>query len=100
MPVTFSAVIAMSLERGVWRWAFERPTLRFLGRYSYGLYVYHYIIESPLDVPLRARLYGWSGSHLIAVMGTGALLFAISLAISMASFHFYEKRWVAAESEV
>jgi peptidoglycan/LPS O-acetylase OafA/YrhL len=94
LALTFCALIALSLERGVWRWIFERATLRFLGRYSYGLYVYHYILEGPLDMPMRDRLYGWSGSHLVSVLGTGTLLFALTLAVSMASFHLYEKPWL------
>jgi peptidoglycan/LPS O-acetylase OafA/YrhL len=64
--------------------------LRFYGKYSYGLYVYSFLLHDGLRsmvyLPLRARVhYG---------VATGVIYLGISIALltalSMASYHYYE----------
>jgi len=70
--------------------------LRFLGTYSYGLYVYHhfvsyYFLERGTEFALAERL----GSHTVAVLVQATAGFAISILAAMASYHLYEKRFLA-----
>ena len=68
--------------------------LRFFGRYSYGLYVYHYSVDASLTRPLRGLLEarGWTNATAIAAVALVAL--GISVAIAMASYHLYEKHFL------
>ncbi len=71
-------------------------SMRFLGKYSYGLYVFHhffsyYFVTHDTVAELGARI----GSHtlamaLLAVVGSG-----VSLLVAMASYRFYEKPFLA-----
>jgi peptidoglycan/LPS O-acetylase OafA/YrhL len=73
----------------------EAPFLRFFGKYSYGLYVFHY----PL-LPVFKHLFPVAG--LAEVLGSailGRLLFILlatgsSLTVAMLSWHCYEKHFV------
>jgi peptidoglycan/LPS O-acetylase OafA/YrhL len=65
--------------------------LRFFGRYSYGLYVYHFFVISYGRKPM---LY-WAGTFLAnsvaSALLASALLLGVSLGIAVASWHVYEK---------
>jgi peptidoglycan/LPS O-acetylase OafA/YrhL len=70
--------------------------LRTLGKYSYGLYVFHhffsyYFVHHKTEF-IVAR---WVGSHTLAVMLQASFGFAASLAVSYASYHLFEKRFLS-----
>ena len=78
------------------------PWLQWLGRYSYGMYV----IQLPLVtlLPLSFASENWNGIGLPPVLFSIAyvsVLFAMTCAIAMASYHLLEKpflsmkRWFA-----
>jgi peptidoglycan/LPS O-acetylase OafA/YrhL len=73
--------------------AIAHPVLRFLGRYSYGIYVFHWPIMVTLGVVLpsvRVReRFGVAG-------GIAYVFFAVTLAIGTAflSWQLYEKHWL------
>jgi peptidoglycan/LPS O-acetylase OafA/YrhL len=74
----------------------ESPLLRFLGKYSYGIYVFHfffayYMMHNSTEFVV-AR---WVGSHSLAVLVQALMGIAASVAIAMASYHLYEKRFLA-----
>jgi peptidoglycan/LPS O-acetylase OafA/YrhL len=52
--------------------------LRFFGRYSYGLYVYHYSVDAALTMPLRIALERHGLPNAIAILAvasaTGTIL--------------------------
>jgi peptidoglycan/LPS O-acetylase OafA/YrhL len=83
----FSAIIIASLSAGIWRAIFARRWLRWLGKYSYGLYVWHPIIGSMIFYgPYRP----------LAVEGFGALLFFagigfLNMLTAWVSYHCWEK---------
>jgi peptidoglycan/LPS O-acetylase OafA/YrhL len=66
------------------RHVLELEPVRYIGRISYGLYVYHYLILYLLDVP----------QYKVAATGTSAVRFfaalAISLAVAAVSYRFLE----------
>lgn len=71
--------------------------LRRCGEYSYGIYVYHLLIE-----PLLQRFRGFfiSICHSAAMGGLLWMIssFLIVFCISMASFHLYERPWMKLKS--
>jgi peptidoglycan/LPS O-acetylase OafA/YrhL len=75
------------------RRAFELPWLRFLGRYSYGLYIWHPTAGVPL------RMLGFDQRHVLALThsSTAAVFIAlamkmtVALAAAMLSYHLLER---------
>jgi peptidoglycan/LPS O-acetylase OafA/YrhL len=99
LAVTFAAwTIAASnpqpqtrLER-----ALAHPALRFFGRYSYGLYIFHYFFASSyqrlLPIPRFAEL---TGSRACGILVYLILATALTLGIAIASWHLFEKHFLA-----
>ena len=94
LAITFVALIATALRGGLTKRVLSASVLRFFGRYSYGMYVFHVILAGILDARLRSALHAWSGSLLVSVVGTGLILTAITTVLAVISFHLYEKRWL------
>ncbi|HET6899601.1 MAG TPA: acyltransferase [Vicinamibacteria bacterium] len=74
----------------------RRPALSTLGKYSYGLYVYHhflsyYFVTHGTEFAL-ARMVG---SHLLAVILQAAGGIALSLAMAWASYEGFERHFLA-----
>lgn len=85
------SLIVRSLEPGSWTArAMTNPVLRFYGRYSYGLYVYNYLLHHLL----KKYLYPSMGNHIVnpPVLNVAYLVscFAILTVISVLSFHLCE----------
>jgi peptidoglycan/LPS O-acetylase OafA/YrhL len=69
-----------------WGW------LRTLGKYSYGLYIYHGLIDRHFAYRgFEERLTRTLGSHGLAVLALAGGGIALSLLISIASFELFEK---------
>jgi peptidoglycan/LPS O-acetylase OafA/YrhL len=78
---------------------FTSRLLVTLGKYSYGLYVFHAFLSWYL---LRARtedtLASAVGSHTLAVFIQATVGVAASLAVAYVSYHLFEKRFLALKS--
>jgi peptidoglycan/LPS O-acetylase OafA/YrhL len=92
--VLFGALIVHALvapKETLYGRFFHARSMRFLGKYSYGLYVFHHFFSYYFTTrDTAATLGGVLGSHTLAVLlqtlaGCGA-----ALAVSMVSFRFYE----------
>lgn len=94
LAITSAALIGTALRPGWARRIFSTPVLRFFGRYSYGMYVFHAILEGIFDIRLRRELFAWSGSLVVSVVGTGLCLAVMTTVLAFASFQLYEKRWL------
>jgi peptidoglycan/LPS O-acetylase OafA/YrhL len=95
LAIGYASLIAWSLKAGsVCSWIFRRGWLRFLGKYSYGLYVLHVLVLSAIALPLRAALLGATHNKAAAVVGAGLTCFAISIVAAYASYHLYEKHFL------
>lgn len=89
-----AALITLSLTTPALHALINRPTLRMLGKYSYGIYVLHVpIITLAARLDLPGRLGGANagvGLHLLAF----AMAVLASIALAALSFHFYESRFL------
>jgi peptidoglycan/LPS O-acetylase OafA/YrhL len=78
---------------------FTSRLMTTLGKYSYGLYVFHAMISWHF---LRQRtedvVTGWVGSHTLAVFIQASFGMLASFAIAYASFHLFEKRFLSLKS--
>jgi peptidoglycan/LPS O-acetylase OafA/YrhL len=76
--------------------AFGSAALRWLGKYSYGLYVFHhflayYFIRHKTEFVVAS----WVGSHTLAVLLQASVGTALSMVVAYASFHLFESRVLA-----
>jgi peptidoglycan/LPS O-acetylase OafA/YrhL len=75
---------------------FRGSAMRFLGKYSYGLYVFHHFFSYYFATHQTEFLLGRHlGSHTLAVViqFTGGM--AASIGIAFASYHLFEKRFLS-----
>jgi peptidoglycan/LPS O-acetylase OafA/YrhL len=61
----------------------RRPLLRWLGKYSYGIYVFHWLVHYPL---VRLNLFGLSWHPWVAFLA----VLAATAVLSVISFHWFE----------
>jgi peptidoglycan/LPS O-acetylase OafA/YrhL len=95
LAIGYACLIAWSLKAGsLCSWIFRGGWLRFLGKYSYGLYVLHVLVLSAIALPLRAALLGATHNKAAAVVGAGLTCFAVSVVAAYASYHLYEKHFL------
>ena len=81
---------------GLLRRSLGLAPLRFLGRYSYGIYVLH----MPL-VPIAERFHpgavlppSWPGAALGNILGITAVMGTVSVALAVVSYHGFEKHFL------
>jgi peptidoglycan/LPS O-acetylase OafA/YrhL len=67
-----------------------RP-LRFLGKYSYGIYVYHHIIDLGFALTIAKVLHAHIHSKLLYHVAMLVLELPLILSIAWLSYHFYEQ---------
>ena len=70
---------------------FQQPTLRFFGKYSYGIYVLHVPAITLLLYPLRGLFRDLTHSKGLAVAGSGIIALVLSVLAAVLSFHLFEK---------
>lgn len=102
----FVALLSAVLESSNENWLrkpFEHAALRGLGKYSYGIYVYHVVLATSFDRlfgvdqltrMFRARLHFGRAGYGVAVLSFIVLASAASFVIAFASWHLFEKRFL------
>jgi len=70
---------------------FNNSILRFFGRYSYGMYVYHYTLASVGGLYLRPILDPMLHSHLLGFWCTGMIVAGTTVALAFLSFQYFER---------
>jgi peptidoglycan/LPS O-acetylase OafA/YrhL len=74
---------------------FKSGFMRFCGKYSYGLYVYHFLYGylllhyNTVDAVTR-----WLGSEALAILVQAILASCLAMVISLLSYHLYEKHFL------
>jgi peptidoglycan/LPS O-acetylase OafA/YrhL len=69
---------------------FQIPALRFFGKYSYGIYVFHLPLNGFLGAPLRAFLDAHLRSKALGVLFEASTVAMISVLLAYISYHCYE----------
>ncbi len=99
--VLFGCLVLLALRTGDARTPIARtlelPALRYVGKYSYGLYVYHGILTVQLVAwRSESRLTdALGGHHTLAMVVQFVAATAVSLLVSVLSFELFEKRFLA-----
>jgi peptidoglycan/LPS O-acetylase OafA/YrhL len=89
--ISCAALIAMSLEPGSrTKRLFSHPILRFFGKYSYGLYVFHYLLGGLLSQPVRNYVDAHFHSKVLGVIAGAIVVFIATILAALLSYHFYE----------
>jgi peptidoglycan/LPS O-acetylase OafA/YrhL len=92
---TFAGMLGLALRGGVITKVCEQRSLRWLGKYSYGLYVLHLPLFTYLQQPVRHMLERPLHENKAAVVvGTGVLCFGVSVVAAYASYNLYERRFL------
>lgn len=89
-----AALIVLVLSRATFRKLFEGKILCWLGKYSYGIYVFHLIWYYFLAELLRRFFLATTHSKLLGVVVPGLLMMSISILSAYASYELYEKRFL------
>ncbi len=90
LAILFATLVAKATSQGVVYRIFLAWPLRRMGRYSYGMYVYHFAIMLLLD----SRIIAWERHHAFRGMHMFLLLpssFVLTYLVSVISFHVYEQ---------
>jgi peptidoglycan/LPS O-acetylase OafA/YrhL len=92
MALGSAALIAWCLQPSSWmRRKLENRTLGFFGKYSYGLYVLHYVALGFLIRTFRGWIRVFTPNKGIQVIGAGLASFVIAIIAAYASYNLYEK---------
>ena len=100
LGLIFASILVLTLNdagSGVARRFFTQRWLRFLGKYSYGLYLFHF----PAHIIIHDWVYGpeqflsIGGSRVPGQLIYIVLSFALSLAMALLSWHLLEKQFLA-----
>jgi peptidoglycan/LPS O-acetylase OafA/YrhL len=95
IDIASCCLIAMSLVGGsISQWFFQNPLLRRFGRYSYGMYVYHYTLAQLLIPGIRASVNAHLHSKALAVLLAGATTACVTYVVAFASYHLFEVRFL------
>jgi peptidoglycan/LPS O-acetylase OafA/YrhL len=91
LDIFFAALILLAIEpQGITSRIFSVQGLRIIGKYSFGLYVYHEFLREWFSAPLRAY-FDATHSKLFGVLTTAMILLLLSFAIAVLSFHLFEQ---------
>jgi peptidoglycan/LPS O-acetylase OafA/YrhL len=69
-----------------------RPML-FIGKYSYGIYVIHFLLAGCID-PLRKVVNAHTHQKILGVLVPAVVVGALSIAMAYASYELFEKRFL------
>jgi peptidoglycan/LPS O-acetylase OafA/YrhL len=73
----------------------SRAWLRALGRYSYGIYVYHFVIITLLVPPLQRMVAHRVSSPLVSILVAKGLALAVALAVALISWRLIERPFLS-----
>ena len=91
LALFWGAVLVWTLRGGWWTRLVAWQPLRFLGKYSYALYL--------VQVPVAHLLWGFGyGPGVIGRLPHAALGISCSIALAYVSWHLWEKHWLALKS--
>jgi len=94
LALGYTGLLVLALGSSATRSVFSARPMRFLGKYSYGLYVLHVILFSYLEVPLRNALSRIHVSRGVSVVVVGVVGFTASILAAVLSYQLYERHFL------
>ncbi len=98
LAVFFTCILLRTIQPGTFfSWLGRTPILRFFGKYSYGMYIYHVLffpVVCRLLPPMQRLLHSrtWGGvAYVLVILGLTCIL-------SVLSYQFYERPWLRIKS--
>lgn len=93
--IASASLIGMTLRHGTYSERFfSNKILRFFGKYSYGLYVYHYSISEMLTTPIRTFMDERFHNKALGVFTDAAVTLIASILVALLSYHLFESRFL------
>jgi peptidoglycan/LPS O-acetylase OafA/YrhL len=90
IAVAYGSLLVLCLQPGSWpQRAFSASVLRLFGKYSYGLYLYHFPLAAALS-PMKTTLVAWSRSFVVGSTLHIIICLLANLLIAAISFHCLE----------
>jgi peptidoglycan/LPS O-acetylase OafA/YrhL len=94
LAATFAGVVLLALKPGgIVNRIGTLSALRFVGRYSYGMYVYH-ILFWPALTWIQPWLQARLGSVMLGGLCFVLMMFVGTMLVAVASYEVYEKQWL------
>jgi peptidoglycan/LPS O-acetylase OafA/YrhL len=89
------SLIAMALRSGsASQRIFRSSVLRFFGKYSYGIYVFHYSIAENLSTPLRSSFSRHVPGKALTVLLVALINLVLTVTVAWLSYHLYESHFL------
>ena len=93
LAITFGGLLLVTIGFRPANMMFCNPTLRWFGRYSYGLYVWHPIINVILFYSPLKTYFGIEGTTESILYISSA--FVMTLVVALASYNYWEKTFLS-----
>ena len=98
LPLFFAASIVYvvsSSDMSLVKRAFSTPILSFFGKYSYGLYIYHFPVLKMLGaIGIASYFINATHSRLGGIMAFNFIAFIAAILVAMLSWHAWEKHFL------
>jgi peptidoglycan/LPS O-acetylase OafA/YrhL len=98
LAVFFTCVLLRTIQSGtLFHWFGRTRFLRFFGKYSYGMYVYH-VLFFPLASKILRPAQQLMHSQVLGGLLYVFVVLALTCVVSVLSFQLYERPWLRLKS--